>query len=178
MVDDEFEEEEEEPSEPDDIEELEDEVFSPGRSNPTERIYKLQREVLQLHRATAPLVEPLHRLAAGHYEVVRDELRNYFRDVHDHIVRSNEQVDGFRELLHGILQANLAQVSVRQNDDVRRISAWVAILAVPTMVAGIYGMNFEHMPELRWELGYPAAVAAMLVACGALYAYFKRAGWL
>ena len=162
----------------DDIEEVETEVFAPSRSNPTERIYKLQREVLQLHRATAPLIDPLRRLSEGHFGFVHDDLRPYFRDVHDHALRTNEQVEGFRELLHGVLQANLAQVSVRQNDDVRKISAWVAIIAVPTMLAGIYGMNFEHMPELEWTLGYPAVLAVMVSVCGGLYTYFKRSGWL
>jgi magnesium transporter len=162
----------------DDIEEVESEVFSPERTNPTERIYKLQREVLQLHRATAPLVDPLRRLADGQFDFVHGDLEPYFRDVHDHALRTNEQVEGFRDLLHGVLEANLAQVSVRQNDDVRRISAWVAIIAVPTMVAGIYGMNFEHMPELEWTLGYPAVLLVMLSVCAGLYVYFKRAGWL
>jgi magnesium transporter len=162
----------------DDIEEVESDVFAPGRSNPTERIYKLQREVLQMHRATAPLVEPLRRLAEGHFDFVHEDLRPYFRDVHDHAVRTNEQVEGFRDLLHGVLEANLAQVSVRQNEDMRKISAWVAILAVPTMIAGIYGMNFEHMPELRWEFGYPTVLAVIAVSCSVLYAYFKRVGWL
>jgi magnesium transporter len=162
----------------DDIEEVEEQVFSPDRNAPTERIYKLKREVLSMHRATAPLVAPLQRLAAGEVPHVHEEIREYFRDVYDHVARANEAVDGMRELLNGVLDANTAQVSVRQNEDMRKISAWVAIIAVPTMVAGIYGMNFEHMPELRWELGYPAAVLVMLAACGTLYRYFKRIGWL
>jgi magnesium transporter len=162
----------------DDIEEVETEVFSPERSNPTERIYKLQREVLQLHRATAPLADPLRRLSEGHFDFIHDDLQPYFRDVYDHAVRTNEQVEGFRDLLHGVLQANLTQVSVRQNDDMRRITAWVGILAVPTSIAGIYGMNFEHMPELRWEYGYPAVLAVIAAVCTALYVYFKRVGWL
>ena len=162
----------------DDIEEVENEVFSPTREQPTERIYKLSREVLELHRATAPLVDPLARLARGQYAFVHDDLQAYLRDVYDHIVRTNEQVEGFRDLLHGVLEANLAQVSVRQNEDMRKISAWVAIIAVPTMLAGIYGMNFEHMPELRWTFGYPLVLAVMVVACGSLYRYFKKVGWL
>ena len=161
-----------------DVEEVERAVFSDERSQPTEQIYKLQREVLELHRATAPLVEPLARLARGEFDFVNDELKAYFRDVYDHIVRENEQVEAFRDLLHSVLEANLAQVSVRQNDDMRKISAWVAILAVPTMVAGIYGMNFEHMPELKWRYGYPMALMLMLVICAALHRYFKRVGWL
>jgi magnesium transporter len=162
----------------DDIEELEEQVFSPQRINPTERIYKLKREVLQMHRATAPLVEPLDKLAKGAYDPVHPDIHEYFRDVYDHVVRANETVDGYRETLNGILDANTAQVSVRQNEDMRKISAWVAILAVPTMLAGIYGMNFEHMPELTWTFGYPAALVLMAVLCISLYRYFKRVGWL
>jgi magnesium transporter len=162
----------------DDIEELEEDVFSPSRSNPTERIYKLKREVLEMHRATAPLVEPLNKLASGYYEVVHEDIHEYFRDVYDHVLRANETVEGFREMLNGVLDANAAQVGVRQNDDMRKISAWVAIAAVPTALAGIYGMNFEHMPELRWTFGYPAALLVMALICFLLWRNFKRIGWL
>jgi magnesium transporter len=93
-------------------------------------------------------------------------------------MRVHEQLEGYRDLLTSVLQANLAQVTVRQNDDVRRISAIVAILAVPTMLAGIYGMNFEHMPELGWTFGYPLVIAVMLTLCALLYRFFRRAGWL
>jgi magnesium transporter len=161
-----------------DIDEVEEELFSGGRTNPAERIYRLQREVLGFRKATAPLVDPLERLASGRYDAIHPEIRDYFRDVNDHLIRARDQLDAMRDLLAGSLQANLAQVGVRQNEDMRRISAWVAIIAVPTAIAGIYGMNFEHMPELRWELGYPAALLAMLVICTALYRYFKRVGWL
>jgi magnesium transporter len=161
-----------------DIDEVEEQLFSGERVNPAERIYRLQREVLGFRKATAPLVEPMDRLARGHYAQIHPEIRDYFRDVNDHLIRVREQLDAMRDLLAGSLQANLAQVAVRQNDDVRRISAWVAIIAVPTAIAGIYGMNFEHMPELKWEFGYPAAVLVMLVICAALYRYFKRVGWL
>ena len=138
-----------------DIDEVEDEVFSPTRSNPAERIYKLKREVLEFNRAAGPLVEPVNRLAQGKYEVVHPEVRAYFRDVNDHLLRVHEQLEGYRDLLTSILEANLAQITVRQNQDVRKISAIVAILAVPTMLAGIYGMNFEHMPELRLDARLP-----------------------
>jgi magnesium transporter len=161
-----------------DIEEAENQVFSPDRANPTERIYGLQREVLEMHRAVAPLVDPTRRLARGEFDFVHDDLEHYFTDVHDHVLRTNERVESFRDLLHGVLEANLAQVAVRQNEDMRKISAWVAIIAVPTAVAGIYGMNFEHMPELKLEYGYPAVLLVILVACVSLYAYFKRVGWL
>ena len=163
----------------DDIEQVEQQVFSPARTNVTERIYKLKREVLELHRATAPLVDPLDRLSADAYaDIVHDEIREYFRDVYDHVLRANETVDGFREMLNGILDANTAQVSVRQNDDMRRISAWVAIAAVPTLLAGIWGMNFQHMPELKWQFGYPAALGVIALVMLTLYGLFKRAGWL
>ncbi len=161
-----------------DIDEVETELFSESRSNPAERIYRLQREVLEFRRSTAPLIEPIDRLAAGHYEQIHPEVRTYFRDVNDHLIRVRDQLDAMRDLLAGSLHANLAQVGVRQNEDMRRISAWIAILAVPTMLAGIYGMNFEHMPELDWEFGYPALLVVMASACSFLYWRFKRAGWL
>ena len=162
----------------DDIEEVEQEAFSPSRTNPAARIYHLKREVLDMHRATGPLVGPLERLAADDHRFVPEEMRSYFRDVCDHAIRVNESVENFREMLNSVLGANLTQVTVRQNDDVRRISAWVAILAVPTMIAGIYGMNFEHMPELKSTLGYPVVLAVMVSACSGLFFYFKKSGWL
>ncbi|MEA2348151.1 MAG: magnesium transporter [Thermoleophilaceae bacterium] len=162
----------------DDIEEVEADVFSPERTNPAERIYQLKGEVIQFHRATAPLREPLKYLASGQSPLVHKEVRAYFRDVYDHCVVADERAEGFNELLAGALEANLAQVGARQNDDVRKISAWVAILAVPTMIAGIYGMNFDHMPELREPLGYPAVLVLMLCACSFLYWRFRRSGWL
>jgi magnesium transporter len=161
-----------------DIEQVEEQVFSEERINAAERIYRLNREVLQFNRATGSLRAPVDNLAAGRYELIHPEVRTYFRDVNDHLMRVHEQLEGFRELLSGVLQANLAQVTVRQNDDVRRISAWVAIIAVPTMIAGIYGMNFDVMPELRWTFGYPLVIAVMAIFCGSLYRYFKRVGWL
>ena len=162
-----------------DIEEVEAEVFATERGhNPAERIYGLKREVLEFIRAASPLVEPVDRLSKGHYELIHPEVRAYFRDVNDHLIRVEEQLESFSDLLNSVLQANLAQVTVRQNADMRKISAWVAIIAVPTMIAGIYGMNFEHMPELEWTLGYPAAVFVMLTICAGLYGYFKKVGWL
>ena len=161
-----------------DIQEVQSQVFSPQRNNPAERIYKLEREVLAFHRAIGPLAPAVDRLARGHFDVIPGRLNDYFRDVHDHLLRVTARVDGFRDLLNSALQANLTQVSVRQNEDMRRISAWVAILAVPTMIAGVYGMNFDHMPELDWELGYPLVLAVIVLLCGLLYNRFKRAGWL
>ena len=161
-----------------DIEEVESEVFSTDRQRSAQRIYLLKREVLEFIRATTPLIEPVHRLASGQYELIHPDIRNYFRDVGDHLTRVHEQLEGHRDLLTSVLSANLTQVSVQLNEDVRKISAWVAIIAVPTMIAGIYGMNFEHMPELGWSFGYPLSLAAMAAACVALYRYFKQSGWL
>jgi magnesium transporter len=161
-----------------DIREVEGEVFSDARSNPAERIYKLKREVLELHDAVAPLVSPVDRLARGHHDLIHEDVRAYFRDVHDHLLRVVAEVESFRDLLTSVLTANLTQVSVRQNEDVRRISAWAAMIAVPTMIAGIYGMNFTHMPELDTRFGYPIVLGVIVVACASLYAYFRRIGWL
>jgi magnesium transporter len=161
-----------------DIQQVEREVFSDEDGTPTERIYKLEREVLDFSTAVTPLSMAVDEIARGQFEVVPGELHDYFRDVHDHLRRVSTQIAGFRDLLGSALHANLTQVSVRQNEDMRKISAWVAILAVPTMVAGIYGMNFDHMPELRWRFGYPLVLVLIAVACAALYRRFKRAGWL
>jgi magnesium transporter len=161
-----------------DIQQVQAQVFSAERTNPAERIYKLEREVLEFQRAVNPLAPAVHRLVQGDLDVVPRKLHEYFRDVHDHLLRVGARVDGFRELLDSALQANLTQVSVRQNEDMRKITAWVAILAVPTSIAGIYGMNFEHMPELEWELGYPLVLGVILVICVFLYSRFKRSGWL
>jgi magnesium transporter len=161
-----------------DVAEVEDEVFSESSTNRAERIYKLKREVLQFLKASTPLSEPMQRLAHREHPLVPDEVRAYFRDVTDHLARVQDQLEGYRDLLTSVLEANLSQVGVRQNEDMRKISAWVAIAAVPTMIAGIYGMNFEHMPELGWTYGYPAILALMLVVCVTLFRTFKRAGWL
>lgn len=161
-----------------DIQEVERQVFSEECDNPAERIYKLEREVLDFHAAVGPLSAAVEEIVRGHFEVVPDDLSEYFRDVHDHLRRVSRRIADFRDLLGSALHANLTQVSVRQNEDMRKISAWVAILAVPTMVAGLYGMNFEHMPELRWRFGYPAVLLFILAICVVLYRRFKRAGWL
>jgi magnesium transporter len=162
-----------------DITELEAQAFGDApAAGLTERIYRLKRQVINLHRATAPLTEPLGRLSDGRYPQVHEDLRPYFRDVYDHVLRAVQTADQYRELLTSILEANLTQVSVRQNEQMRQISAWAAIVAVPTLIAGIYGMNFQHMPELHWRIGYPAAVALMVAISAALYRYFRRINWL
>jgi magnesium transporter len=161
-----------------DIQQVEREVFSGDRSNPAERIYKLEREVLDFNAAVAPLAMVVDEITRGHFEAIPNELHDYFRDVHDHLRRASGRIAAFRELLGSALHANLTQISVQQNEDMRKITAWVAILAVPTMVAGIYGMNFEHMPELHWRFGYPTVIVLILVACLLLHRRFRRDGWL
>jgi magnesium transporter len=161
-----------------DIQEVEADVFAPDARNAAQRIYRLERQVLEFQRAVGPLAVPVDHLARGHLDIVPEELQSYFRDVHDHLLRVGSRGEGFRDLLSSALQANLTQVTVRQNADMRRISAWVAILAVPTSIAGIYGMNFEHMPELGWTLGYPAVLVLIVVVCAYMYHRFRRAGWL
>ena len=160
-----------------DIEEVEEEIFG-QRSDSTQRIYFLKREVIEFHRAVRPLLAPLESLQYGGQPGVTDELRRYFRDVHDHARRIDEQVSGQRELLTSILEANLALLGVQQNEVVRAISAWAAIIAVPTFLASIWGMNFEHMPELSQTWAYPAVLALMMVAVVSLYRFFKRINWL
>jgi magnesium transporter len=160
-----------------DIGEVETEIFQDG-ADATQRIYFLKREVIEFHHAVAPLLAPLEGLQYGARPQVPDELRNYFRDIHDHARRVDEQVMGQRELLTSILEANLALLGVQQNQIVRTISAWVAILGVPTFLASVWGMNFEHMPELAESWGYPAALALMAVAVVILYRFFKRIEWL
>ncbi|MDP8952723.1 MAG: magnesium/cobalt transporter CorA [Actinomycetota bacterium] len=161
-----------------DIDEIETEVFS-GNAGVSRRIYELSREVIQFQRAAKPLGPVLDRLSAGSEgHTVDEEVRRYLRDVQDHVFQVTEQVDAFRELLANVLSVNLTLVGVGQNDEVKKISAWAAILFAPTLVAGIYGMNFDHMPELHWLLGYPFALNLMVVTSIVLYLVFKRRGWL
>jgi len=161
----------------DDIEEVEQAVFD-EESEPTERIYFLKREVIEFHRAVWPLLNPLESIVAGAIPGLDDQLRRYLRDVADHARRIDEIVNSQRELLTSVLEANLALVSVRQNEVVKQISSWAAIIAVPTFIASVYGMNFEHMPELHHRIGYPLALAAMALSVAVLYRFFRRVGWL
>jgi magnesium transporter len=159
-----------------DITEVEEDIFR-GQGESTERIYFLKREVITFHHAVYPLLVPLEMLERGAYPV-GENVRRYLRDVADHARRVNEQVNGQRELLTSVLEANLALLSVRQNEVVREISAWAAIIAVPTFIASVYGMNFEYMPELDSRIGYPLALGVMLVAILSLHRFFKRIRWL
>jgi magnesium transporter len=162
----------------DDVEELEVSVFSTSRTDDTPRIYQLKREVMQLRRAVQPLEIPLSTLVERPNDLVPDGMRSYFRDVQDHALRTREQVAGLDELLSNILQASLSRTSVAQNEDMRKMAAWAGIIATPTLVAGVYGMNFEHMPELSWRYGYPLCLLLMATICLGLYRGFKRSGWI
>ncbi|MFI9722480.1 magnesium/cobalt transporter CorA [Streptomyces sp. NPDC052396] len=164
-----------------DLDELETEVFAPvgtDNKNTASRIYAFKRQVMEFRRATVPLADPLARLAGGGLPFVNERARPFFRDVGDHLARANEGVEGLDRLLSDILSAHLAQMGVQQNDDMRKISAWAAMAAVPTMIAGIYGMNFRDIPELRLPWGYPAALLVMAGIVLVLYRLFKRRGWL
>ncbi|MFJ3301618.1 magnesium and cobalt transport protein CorA [Streptomyces sp. NPDC086549] len=162
-----------------DIDQVETDVFAENgaRADPG-RIYQLKRELLELKRAVVPLARPVEDLATRPIRVVDPEIQAYFRDVLDHLMRAKEQIASFDELLNSILQAHLAQVTVAQNEDMRKITAWAAVIAVPTMVCGVYGMNFDHMPELHWRFGYPLVIGVISVACLVLYRGFRRNGWL
>jgi magnesium transporter len=165
-----------------DLDEIEDDVFD-GSPTVSRRIYELSREVIHFQRATKPLAPMLDRLIGD--PDIDDEESRYLRDVQDHAVRVQEQADSFRELLQSILNVNLtletktlSEVSNAQNEEVKKISAWAAILFAPTLVGTIYGMNFRHMPELHWYLGYPYALALMAAICVGLYILFKRRDWI
>ncbi|MFG2527549.1 magnesium and cobalt transport protein CorA [Streptomyces sp. NPDC048516] len=174
----------------DDIDEVEIDVFSSGtngkgnggkgspKGGDAGRIYQLKREVLEFKRAVSPLLRPMQLLSERPMRLVDSDIQKYFRDVADHLARVNEQVLSFDDLLNSILQANLAQAAVAQNEDMRKITAWAAIFAVPTMIAGIYGMNFDYMPELHWKFGYPAMMLVTVAICFGIHRGFKRNGWL
>ncbi|WP_282701853.1 magnesium and cobalt transport protein CorA [Streptomyces sp. CC219B] len=167
----------------DDIDDVETDVFSPGRKGSPRgtdagRIYQLKREILEFKRAVSPLLRPMQLLSERPMRLIDPDIQKYFRDVADHVARVHEQVIGFDELLNSILQANLAQASVAQNEDMRKITSWAAIIAVPTMVCGVYGMNFDHMPELKWKYGYPLVLGVTVMICLGIHRTLKRNGWL
>ena len=153
-------------------------VREKAESSDARQIYLLKREVLEVRRAVVPLIEPLQRLLSHETPHVPEAARPFFRDVNDHLLRVADHIESYDRLLGAILSAHLTRVSVQQNSDMRTISAWVAIAAVPTMIAGIYGMNFQYMPELTWHYGYFVVLAVMAGACGLMYRAFKRSGWL
>lgn len=162
-----------------DVQALEEMIFGRARrADATTRTYRLRRDALQLRRAISPLIEVCTRLMRFDLPVIREDARPYFQDVFDHVLRLDEAIDMQRELLTTSLEAHLALMSVDQNEHMKRITAWAAIVAVPTLIAGIYGMNFRHMPELGWEYGYYLSLAVMAGSSVWLYVAFRRSGWI
>ncbi len=158
---------------------LEEEIFSDALSRQTtEHVYAIKRDIAGFRRIVSPLIEVCHRLMRADMSLIPEDTRVYFRDVYDHVLRVNEASDHQRELLSSALEANLSLISVAQNEVMKKLAGWAAILAVPTLLAGIYGMNFEFMPELHWHYGYFAIIGGMFALCGFLYSRFRRAGWL
>jgi magnesium transporter len=161
-----------------DLDTLEEGVFSRDSGSRVQQIYQMKRELVEFRRAVVPLQRPLAMMTASQNRLVPKEIRRYFRDVQDHLTRTVEQVSSYDDLLNSILQARLAQVTVDQNNDMRKIAAWAAISAVWTAFAGIYGMNFRHMPELGWTYSYPVLWTLLLGISVLLYRAFRRNGWL
>lgn len=161
-----------------DIDAVEEVAFAPGTRIDVEPIYQLKREVVELRRAVAPLSIPFQRMQTEHKDLISKEVRRYLRDVADHHTRAADQIAGYDEMLSSLVQAALARVGMQQNTDMRKMSAYAGIIAVPTMIAGIYGMNFDHMPALHWTFSYPTVLAVMVGLCAVLYRAFRRNGWL
>jgi magnesium transporter len=161
-----------------DVDEVEQSVFSATRTRDSRRIYILKRELAEMRRAVNPLREPMKRFATGSVAFVTQDASPFFRDVADHVIRVSEGIETLDALLSTAFDAHQTQIQVQQNEDMRKISAWVAIAAVGTLVAGVYGMNFDHMPELHWRYGYFFALGLMLLASLVLYRLFKKSGWL
>jgi magnesium transporter len=161
------------------LEAIEDKIFKekPSRET-TEQIYQLKRELLKVKRAVSPLVDVCNRLMRFDIKWISEETRPYFRDVYDHVVRINEMVENTRELLNTALEANFSLISISQNDVSKKFAGWAAIIAVPTMVAGFYGMNFKFIPETEWPYGFYAVLLLTVGLCILLYYLFRRSGWL
>ena len=161
-----------------DVDEIESSVFSSERTDDAGRIYALKREIAEVRRAVLPLRDPMRRFAHAEVPGIDEKTATYFRDVSDHVQRVAEVVDNLDLLLSTAFDAHTARISMQQNEDMRKISAGAALVVVPTLIAGIYGMNFEHMPELGWALGYPFALGLMVLTALGLFAWFKKSGWL
>jgi magnesium transporter len=161
-----------------DVDEVEKSVFSTERTNDSARIYILKRELAEMRRAVLPLREPMSRFAVGTARGIHSDAAPYFRDVADHLARVTETIENLDMLLSSAFDAHLAQISIQQNDDMRKITAAVGLVAAPTLVGSIYGMNFVHMPELNWIYGYPMALGLMLLSSLAVWVIGKRSGWL
>jgi magnesium transporter len=158
---------------------VEEKIFDekPSRET-TQSIYELKRELLEVKRAVSPLIDICNRLMRFDITLIPDDIRPYFRDVYDHALRINEMLDNTRELVTAALEANFSLTSISQSEVSKKFAGWAAIIGVPTMVAGIYGMNFSDMPELHWAWGYPVVLTVTFGLCIGLYIFFKRSGWL
>jgi magnesium transporter len=161
-----------------DVESLEDMVFDDEIPAPSARLYTVKRELLEFRRAVYPLIEPLNRLASSEVSHIDAQFAPQFADVHDHLMKVIDDVNTMNDLMEAALHANLALIQVQQNVDMRKISAWVGIGAVPTMVAGIYGMNFDNLPELHWKYGYYVVLGALAAISAGLFRVFRRNNWL
>jgi magnesium transporter len=161
-----------------DVDSVEEVAFSSGRHLDVEPIYLLKREVVELRRCVNPLSVAFGRIQTENKDLISKEVRRYLRDVADHQAEAAERVAGYDDMLNSLVQAALARVGMQQNSDMRKISAWAGIVAVPTMIAGIYGMNFEFMPELKWHWSYPVVIGIMVVSCLYLYRAFRIRNWL
>ncbi len=161
-----------------DIDSIEEVAFAPGRKLDVEPIYLLKREVVELRRCVSPLSGAFQRIQLENKDLISKEVRRYLRDLADHQSEAADHIASYDDMLNSLIQAALARVGMQQNNDMRKISAWAGIIAVPTMIAGIYGMNFEFMPELKWHWSYPVVVAVMTTSCLVLYFSFRRANWL
>ena len=161
-----------------DVNQAEAKVFSDSRVSASQEIYLLKREVIEFRHAIDPLLSPLQQIASIGARHVPTELTPFFRDTLDHLSRASDAASGLDSLLQSALQAEIAQVQLQQNEDMRKITSYVALASVPTMVAGIYGMNFDTMPELRWQFGYPLVLGSLVLVTAFLYRKFKKSGWL
>ena len=162
----------------DDVGILESEVFGGNRKSWSQDIYFLKREVIEFRHSVDPLAIPLDRLSTDLTLQIPEKIRPFFRDISDHLARASDLASGLDALLSSVLSADLAQVQVRQNEDMRKITSWVALGVAPTMIAGIYGMNFDHMPELRWTYSYPTVLVGLGLFTLFLVRKFKKSGWL
>jgi len=162
------------------LDKLEDQIFVEKLNiNTTENIYRLKSKLIEIKRISFPVIDICNRLMRFDSDtLIHDDIRLYFRDVYDHAIRINEMIDSSKEQLTSALEANLSLTSIYQNDISKKFAGWAAIIGVPTMLAGIYGMNFDQMPELHWRYGYPAIILLIIGLCLSLYWYFKKSNWL
>ena len=162
-----------------DLEAIEDKIFEPGTARQNiERLYALKRRVGVVRHAVTPLMEATGKLYGGRVPQVCERSQDYFRDVYDHLARCNATLDGLRDTIGTAIQVNLSMVTIEESDTTKRLAAWAGIFGVATFCVGIWGMNFEHMPELKWQYGYPLAFVVIASVCGTMYWRFRKSGWL